>query len=126
LELFENTGKDGITARGRTPANVGNFDVLLGKVQGEYLKPNVDDAWRRREQISLKVVIPFDHFRISRLSPAFSGCPEAKFGVNNGGDIHASDDEGEDRAGQYRKWGATPLLKWHSSGCSRGRCFSSG
>jgi hypothetical protein len=36
-------------------------DVLAGEIRGEYFKPDVDHARRRREQISRSVAILISH-----------------------------------------------------------------
>jgi hypothetical protein len=61
LKLFEQAREFSVSACGRTPAHVCNFDVLPRKVEGEYLKADIDDPRRRGEQISQTVTTLFGH-----------------------------------------------------------------
>jgi hypothetical protein len=47
-----------------------NLGVLASKVQGEYLKSDVDHARRRAEQIARNVVVLFDHRILGSSRPA--------------------------------------------------------
>jgi hypothetical protein len=38
-----------------------NLGVLAGQIDGEYLESDVEDAWKRTEQIARNIVLVLDH-----------------------------------------------------------------
>jgi hypothetical protein len=67
LQLCEKAGKASIPACRRRPLHMNNLSTLTRKVFGKQLKPDIDDARRRREQgIRLDAVAVFVRVHVLR------------------------------------------------------------